>query len=59
MQFHRITQFVPVKSTSHSLDHFNNGEEKNSKQWGFCSSLWHQGSAFWGSEALSKLISSP
>ncbi|CAH8478029.1 unnamed protein product [Heterobilharzia americana] len=59
VQFHRVIQFLPVNSSLYPSDHFLKVEENKSKQWGFCTSLWHQGSAFWGSEALSKLIISP
>ncbi|VDP33117.1 unnamed protein product [Schistosoma mattheei] len=58
IQFHRIVQFHPIKSRLHSSDQTTN-EEMKFKRWGFCKSLWHQGSAFWGTKALSKLLSCP
>ncbi|CAH8458246.1 unnamed protein product [Schistosoma turkestanicum] len=58
IQFHRIVQFLPMTSSLHSSDQFTS-EGKEFKQWGFCKSLWHQGSAFWGTKALSKLLSCP
>lgn len=58
IQFQRIMQFHPMKSRLHSSDQTTSKETKF-KRWGFCKSLWHQGSAFWGTKALSKLLSCP
>ncbi|KAH8854385.1 hypothetical protein KSF78_0001677 [Schistosoma japonicum] len=58
IQFHRIVQFLPVKPILYSSNKITNVEKKF-KRWGFCTSLWHQGSAFWGTTALSKLLLCP